>query len=149
MRTRPTTRIPPPQEDYSDSTAGIFFHDRYRAIQDRINDPLVVLPGGIGIHEAEVWYQHSTIEQIMAGDEVRDDLLYVAPLNLWGVGGRGNHIQRLSDRSIRIEWRDLTNLPLGNEIVDHGGVPLYYQAVLNRHAEPGKCKTPLLGGGFQ
>ena len=142
-------QIPPPQEDYSDSTAGIFFHDRYRAIQDRINDPLVVLPGGLGIHEAEVWYQHSTIEQIMAGDEVRDDLLYVAPLNLWGVGGRGNHIQRLSDRSIRIEWRDLTNLPLGNEIVDHGGVPLYYQAVLNRHAEPGKCKTPLLGGGFQ
>lgn len=144
-----TNRIPPPQEDYGDTDRGIFFHDRYRAIQDRINDPLIVLPGGIGIHEAEVWYQHSTIEQIMAGEDVRDDLLYPAPLNLWGIGGPGNHIQQLSDGSIGIIWRNLTNVLLGEEIVDHGGVVNYFQAVLDGHAEPGRCKMPPLGGGLQ
>lgn len=119
-------------------------HAKYRVTQDQIQDPMIELPGGIGIREAEVWFQHTRVKDILAAPEYRDADLPISGFNLWGLGATtGSHITSRTDRSISLLWRNLTNFRFDDgALVDHGGVTEYFQNHIDRNAVPGKCVMP-------
>jgi hypothetical protein len=133
-----------PQEDHDPTRLPGFFYPRYREVQGFMNDPLVELPGGIGLREAEVWYQHSRVQDIMAAPVVRDSELFISGINLWGLGGTIDLITPRTDPSVNLLWRNITSFTLADgSVVDHPRVADYYQAELRRNAVPGRCVVPV------
>jgi hypothetical protein len=145
----PGTNDVSPQEDVyaPDDLAGAaingWIYSKYRETQGRIDDPLPIIVAGVGVREAEVWFQHSRVAAILAAPVVRDPDMNKVGLNLWGLGGATDTITRASDPSLRILWRDLTGMTLADgSVVDHPRVVDYFQAHIDRNAVRGRCVVP-------
>jgi hypothetical protein len=140
----PATNDVSPQEDVAPSAFAGAFYSRYRQVQSQVDDPLIELPGGIGIREAEVWFQHSRVRDILAAPVVRDADMPLVGINLWGLGASTDVITPRTDPSIRILWRNLTSFTFDDgAMIDHPGVADYFQAHIDRNAVAGRCVVPL------
>lgn len=133
-----------PDDSPADQALYGWVNTKYRESQALIADPPIELPGGIGIREAEVWFQHSRVKDILAAPVFRDEDMPYSGFNLWGLGATtGHHIASRTDRSIDLQWRNLTNFKFDDgALVDHGGVTEYFQDHIDRHAVAGKCVVP-------
>lgn len=141
---RPQEDVYFPEDDLKAQALYGWIHSKYRESQDRIADPLIELPGDIGIREAEVWFQHSRVKDILAAPVHRDEDMWVSGFNLWGLGATtATHIQSRTHGSIDLRWRDLTSFKFDDgAVVDHGGVTEYFQRHIDRNAVRGKCVVP-------
>ncbi len=129
-----------PQESVDDRAVEGTCYRSYKQIQDVLSDPLVVLPGKVGIRETTVWFQQSSYAAISKSHTIPTDDDIACPLNLWGRGRVNDNI--VNNSGVPVTRRDLTGMRFKNgEVITHSAVVAMYQALIDKEAG-GNCVPP-------
>ena len=129
----PANNSIPLQENIEDGDFGIVSYADYKAFQDAVRDPPVVLPANAGVREIDIWFQHTLVKDIRARRRLWDVESWISPMNLWGQGGTNDNATRFNNTGVGIKWHDLTAVQFADgTAIDHSGVTSYFTDPLLR-----------------